>query len=787
MKKLLSILLLAAMMLSLVPTAARADDDTRTYVKAMDLTMETPKAGMTIQEGEKLALLSAKTSYGDLLATEAVRLLKLSWSGEFDRTDPSAPKFKDGMTYTATIQLWFIWEMGYTANYKTVNDTYYLDSSLFKVTVNGVDGVTQDSSPSYPKIKVNVTVGSTERSDKEKEADEAARLEKFDLRHASLRASDKAYTSAKADALWVEKQAYDTIILNMTEWPVRPTNQYGYGQDEVIDESLNKDYVTKILVDFDFDLFANEYQAEMFTKDLVFLYDNLNEIWLSDKVDAVEFLKNLKSATEGNGIKLEKWYWTNSTSFGTADATLYISSAAAAKVKAAYADYYDSISPCFSIKVYDGDVYAAEKAGGSAARDYCTKHKYTAVIMAADRIANLADCSHEPLWYYSCSICGKCEYNDQHTINRDYMNNNPVPKADHDYSLDLATEEAYIGVNAAGDQVFWKSCIYCGHSYNYHRENLTQEDYKNAGITDQTFKSWKKQMVSDLEQREREALNYTTTQVGMFTLSTKSDAKMSTEFQSEVNFAMDNGLLDTALLGKDYTKAITRLQISSIAVRLAEELTGKEITSVSSSQFKDTKDIYARKAYAAGFTTGVNATKFGPSTTMNRQQVAAIVYRALQYVEKNSDYRYTDYTSNLSAYTDSGKIKSYAKKAMAFMEALGILEGTSDTKLSPNGTCTIELAASIAYRSLYAHQIGWYQATESVRYEYGVGGLTTYISLDKGERVWVTGNRIGYTDTLLDNNKGAYKGSYCYFPVVEPRTGEICYISATKLKPIRDK
>lgn len=785
MKKILSLLLFAVMLLGQLPVTALAEDD-RTYVKAMDLTMETPKAGMTIQEGQKLALLSAKTAYGDLLATDAVRLLKLSWSGEFDRTDPSAPKFKDGMTYTATIQLWFVWEMGYTANYKTVDDTYYLDSSLFKVTVNGVDGVTQDSSPSYPKIKVNITVGSTERSDKEKEADEAARLEKFDLRHASLRAFDKPYTSVEADALSVEKQAYDTVILNMTAWPVRPTNQYGYGYDEVIDKSLNKDYITKILVDFDFDLFGNEYQAESFTKSLVFQYDNLKEIWLSDKVDAVKFLKNIKSATEGNGIKLERWYWTNSTSFGTADATLYISSAAAAKVKAAYADDYDSISPCFSIKVYDGDVYTAEKAGGSAARDYCTNHKYTRVIMAADRIANLSDCSKEPLWYYSCSICGKCEYNDQHTINRDYMNNNPVPKADHDYSLNLATEEAYIGVNAAGDQVFWMSCVYCGHSYNYYQENLTQEDYKNAGITGMTFESWKKQKISNLEQREREALNYTTSKVGMFTLSAKSDAKISTEFQSDVNYALDNGLLDTSLLGNDYTKSISRLQFCSIAVRLAEELTGKEITAAASGTFKDTQDLYARKAYAAGFTTDIITDKFEPAKTMTRQEVATIIYRVLRYVEKNSAYRYTDYTSNLSAYTDSGEIKSWATEPMAFMTALGLLEETSNTTLSPNAICTIEQAASIAYRSIYAHQIGWYQATESVRYQYGIGELTTYISLDKGERIWVTGNRIGSDDTLLDYNKGAYSGYYCYFPVVEPRTGETCYIPATKLKPIRN-
>ncbi|MGN0507534.1 MAG: S-layer homology domain-containing protein [Lachnospiraceae bacterium] len=786
-KKILSFLLLTAMMLGLFSTTAWAD--TQTYVPTMDLTIETPKAGMTQKEGEKLALLSAKTAYGDLLAKGAVQLLKVRWSGEFDQTDRSNPKFKAGMTYTATIQIHFVYEKGYVANHKIVNDNYHMDSSLFKVTVNGVAAETQEGSPGNPTVKVNLTVAAPELSDEEKEAAERARLEKFDLRHASLRASATAYTSAEADSLWVEQQAYDTIVLNMTTGP-----KNGYMGSKVIDNKLNKDYITGVLIDFDFDLFANEYQAENFTKHLVFEYDNLKEIWLSDKVDAVKFLKTLKSATEGNGIKLEKWYWTNSTSFGTADATLYIPSSAVAEVYAAYNDDilsdilgYISIYPCFSIKVYDGDVYTAEKAGGSAARDFCTEHVYNSVIMAADRIANLADCSQEPLWYYSCSICGKCEYNDQHTINRDYMYNKPVPKAEHDYSLDLATEEAYIGVNAAGDQVFWKSCIYCGHSYNYHREHLTEEDYKNAGSTELTFEYWKERMVAALKQRESEALNYTTTQVDMFTLSAKSDAKMSVEFQSDVNFALDNGLLDTALLGSDYTKSINRLQLCSIAVRLAEELTGKEISYTSFDNFKDTKNLYTRKAYAAGFFSDISsAIILVPSKTVTRQEMATVFYRVLQYVKENSSYRYTDYTSNLSAYTDSGELKSWAVEAMAFMNALGLLEGTSDTTLSPNAICTIEQAVAVAYRSIYAHQIGWYQATESVRYQSGTGGVTTYITLDKGERIWVTGNRIGYSDTLLDQNKGAYKGSYCYFPVVEPHTGETCYISATKLKPIRD-
>lgn len=153
-----------------------------------------------------------------------------------------------------------------------------------------------------------------------------------------------------------------------------------------------------------------------------------------------------------------------------------------------------------------------------------------------------------------------------------------------------------------------------------------------------------------------------------------------------------------------------------------------------------------------------------------------------------SSYRYTDYVSKLSNYTDRGLLRSWAVEPMAFMNALDLIKGNTATTLNPNGTCTIQQAVAVTSRSVFAHQIGWYQATENVRYQYGADGLESYITMAKGERVWVTGGRMGsgVDDTSLDNAKGGYRSGSTNLPVVEPRTGETCYISAAKLKPIRD-
>lgn len=125
---------------------------------------------------------------------------------------------------------------------------------------------------------------------------------------------------------------------------------------------------------------------------------------------------------------------------------------------------------------------------------------------------------------------------------------------------------------------------------------------------------------------------------------------------------------------------------------------------------------------------------------------------------------------------------------MAFMNALDLIKGTTDTTLAPNGSCTIEQAIAVAYRSIYAHQTDWYQLKETVGYENPTGVDAHYAKVTEGSLVWITGNRMGsgMDDTTLDILKGEYSGSYCDSPTVSPYTGQTVYLSAAKLRPIRD-
>ena len=772
MKKLLPIILL----LALLPAVVAAQGE-KTKVKAIDLTIDVPSAGMTKAEGAKMALTAANTVYGDLLSKGAVSLKKIIWYGEFDNTDKRNPKFQAGYTYEATIQLAFKTDGAYVTNYIMKNGDYYLDDALFKATVNGVAARTMVSTPYFPTLKVNLPVAG------DKGAVASTTVKRGAADKAAYRSTTKPYGTAEADALWVGRQAYDVIVVDRNNKPSLSAN----GEEYPCQKSL---FITKLIVDLGGDDPADKNYVNGIAGDLGNFMSgpfNLKEVWLSDKVDIPAFVKSLHETMIDPLYPATRYYWNYSILFFTAEATLCIPESAVPAVQAIVSK--DPTQPVYTIKAYSGDVYAAQKAGLSAAKEWCHQHKYTKRLMTADRAFHYETCQTDLQWYYSCAICGKCEYNDKHTFSHvaGLTSDGPVGPRAHSYYADLATDEAYVGVNSAGEHVYWQSCIWCGHSYSYHQKHLTQKDF--AGH-DGTFEQFKKSSADALAMRESQALLRTRAMPQMFTLSQKAAAKTSDGAKSGVNHALSNNLADTELLGADYTAPVTRLQLASIAVRLAEELTGKSVAPASA--FSDIRNDYAGKAAAMGLTADIAGDTFSPDAAVSRQEMAAFIYRALRYVEKNSEYAYTDYTSKLSSYSDNGQIAAWAQEPMAFMDALGLIEGTSATMLGPEETCTVEQALVVAERSIYAHQIGWYQVlahgekTESgwtgfisrgsANDKYhslpGDDGITP-MSLGLSDRVWVIGRRLGV--------------SAGWMPTVDSYTHQTFYLKAEWFRPVRGK
>ena len=778
MKKLLSLLLIAALALSLAPMTASA---AATPLKHIDIVFDMPKAGDPCEMETAVNVRSIKSGGIDLMAA-GVTVMYTEWMGDDVETEDDEFLFRAGTTYLVTVKLAFDTTKGYCANYTNLMGDTVVTADTFTATVNGQPATARTSAPYFPTLQVSLTIEGERMSDTEK-AELAAAQEKTAAALAKARrAVYPARTQAEADVENPENKGKTVVVMDREH----RGEGYNFATLDAYDD------IGTLIMDVDDSDFYNHECADGFAWVIVW-EPYLNEIWLSDKVDVYTFVGRMDGELHDPVFHSPLWESRSDLQFCTTDATLYIPESSVAEFAKKMTEGRGYSIP-YSIKVYSGnDVYAAQKAGGAAAtKDWCPGHVYTHQIRSADRVYTFADCQTAPRWYYSCIICGKCEYNPNHVSAS--FDAKPIEKLmefTHATLYDqLATDQAYVGVNAAGMHVYWLSCDVCGRSDRYLQQHLTEKDLKLSG-NDSTLEHYQAEVNAALQMRETLALSSTEDQAGMFTLRLRNTAKTSTWAQSDVNFALNDNLLDLELLGNDYTKNISRLQFCSVVVRLAEEMTGKTITPAAANTFTDTSSPYVLKAYAAGITSGTSETTFSPDATLNRQQMATFLYRTLRYIEKNSDYKYTSYTSKLANYADNAQLESWAVESMAFMNALDLIKGTSDTTLSPNNKCTIEQAIAVAERSVYAHQIGWCQVEFS---ELKGDSQTDFLTLPvmgtnvgatprEGTIIWSLGKRLGvYMDEPeIDNNM-----PYTYCPVINYYTGQKQYIVARDLRPIRN-
>ena len=467
----------------------------------------------------------------------------------------------------------------------------------------------------------------------------------------------------------------------------------------------------------------------------------------------MKYVRDLNKATVERLSRWGRHYMEQSTKLYTAKGTLFIPENAG-KAVLDYLDL-DATEPTYTIRTYRGDVFEAQKAGVAATKLLtCTKHVFTAKIEAADRVCQYNTCKQPFKWYYSCRVCGKCERNKAHTFSA-------RPGAEvlewHDMNENIANDQAYIGVNAAGEHIYWKSCIYCGISHSYHMRHLTPRDQKMMGM-EGSFEDFKVAMLENLKSIEDMCLLETELPSDqMFILPRKSEAKMSVWAQDGVNRALCDNLVDDTVLGNDYTKPVTREQLRSIMTLLVKEMSGKD---------------------ASAKAIGLDAATLPQSGSVTRQELAAYIHRALLYLEQNTELAYSEYESRLPKYTDHAQIKEWAKEPMAFCNALEVIDPKTATTLAPNEVCTIELALTTAERATMAHRTGWYQAVST-------GELEDFLS-SIGERNHYTFvSTFGNCDRIWASR--VKNGMYNSLPTIEPFTGSRCYVDAQALHPIRAK
>ncbi|THF80845.1 beta strand repeat-containing protein [Cohnella fermenti] len=113
---------------------------------------------------------------------------------------------------------------------------------------------------------------------------------------------------------------------------------------------------------------------------------------------------------------------------------------------------------------------------------------------------------------------------------------------------------------------------------------------------------------------------------------------------------------------------------------------------------------YIGAASEAGIVQGGTDGRFLPNAYITREEMATMMQRAIAYVGQSVSTKGTE----LNAFTDSGKISSYAKTAVLQNVAAGIMNGVSSYQFKPQSNATRAEAAVMIERML--KYVGFLQA-----------------------------------------------------------------------------
>ena len=164
-------------------------------------------------------------------------------------------------------------------------------------------------------------------------------------------------------------------------------------------------------------------------------------------------------------------------------------------------------------------------------------------------------------------------------------------------------------------------------------------------------------------------------------------------YYEAVQYVYDNELMNgMSATTFEPNSTTTRGMIVTMLYRLENEPTAASagFTDVAAGQWYTDAVNWAA---ANNIVNGYGDDQFGPTDTITREQMMAILYRYAQY----KGYDVTA-SADLSAYTDAANISSYAVSAMQWAVGEGLINGITDTTLVPGGSATRAQVAAILMR-----------------------------------------------------------------------------------------
>ncbi len=139
-------------------------------------------------------------------------------------------------------------------------------------------------------------------------------------------------------------------------------------------------------------------------------------------------------------------------------------------------------------------------------------------------------------------------------------------------------------------------------------------------------------------------------------------------------------------------RAVTREEFVKILVGAFDVSWSGQVTDFAD---VDASAWYAPYVFAAaekGIVQGIDAQHFGIGTEISRQDMAVMLYRTLQILEREPQKN-----AAVQSFSDGSQIAEYAKEAVDALCGYGVMNGVSETEFAPEEHATRAMAAKVIY------------------------------------------------------------------------------------------
>ncbi|CAM3221440.1 family 43 glycosylhydrolase [Paenibacillus lupini] len=181
------------------------------------------------------------------------------------------------------------------------------------------------------------------------------------------------------------------------------------------------------------------------------------------------------------------------------------------------------------------------------------------------------------------------------------------------------------------------------------------------------------------------------------TVSVFSDLKGYSWAEEAINALAKIGVINgTSSTTFEPSRSVTRAEFVTLLVRamgLKADVTDNFVDVPANAYYYEALGVVKQLGIALG--SGDNA--FHPNATISRQDMMVLVARVL---EMTNNEQLDGNAADLSGFTDKDKIADYAAEALAALVKEGIVTGSGNGRLNPQGTATRAEAAVMIYRIL---------------------------------------------------------------------------------------